>query len=366
MRCSPIRALLQERGAQFHEKNGVEMVSGYTSFEEEYAAVREGVGLTDFSFTNRYSVNEDGLDLFEQYVAGSVANIRFGRILHTMALDDGGELLSEIYIANDDEELILIGESLVGDEVVAAAIGGADDETTNLKNISDDTVLLGLDGFKAWAVVKALFGPDVLGLPYMSIETYYLNDMSVKVMRAGKTSEFGYLLLTDASNGETLYKAVEAAGTPFNLKPVGFDAHMALRLDGRFFNIHEEGAAVRDPLPLGLQWMVDLEGDDFRGKSALLERREAGLTKKVIGLVTDGLDSPLSAGDVITYGDHPVATVVTARPSPTLGTRIGLALFDVDYAFAGLPFTKSDGQKVTTISMPPFTAKSLTVRLDEM
>lgn len=364
MRQSPIRSLLLERGARFYERNGLEMVKHYSTFEEEYAAVRDGVGLTDFSFTNRYMVNEDGLDLFDQYVAGSVANIRFGRILHTMALNEDGELTAELYIANDDEQILLVGESLVGDDDVADAIGNDDD--AGLRNISEDTVLLGLDGFNAWAVVKALFGPDVLGLPYMSIETYDLENMSVKVLRAGKTSEFGYMLLTDAQHGDALYKAVEAAGDAFGLKPVGFDTHMALRLDGRFFNIHEEGAAVKDPLSLGLQWMVDLEGDDFRGKAALFARREKGLSKKIIGLVTESLESPLATGDIVKYGESEVAKVVTAQPSPTLRARIGLALFDLEYAYAGLEFTTGDGTKVTTVSMPPFTAKSLTIRLDEM
>ena len=365
MRRSPIRSLLLKRGARFYERNGLEMVKHYTTFEEEYAAVREGVGLTDFSFTNRFIVNEEGLDLFDYYAAGSVANIRFGRILHTMALNDDGELTAELYIANDDEQILLIGESLVSDDEVEAAIGQGE-ETAALRNASEDTVLLGLDGFNAWAVVKALFGPDVLGLPYMSIETYDLDEMSVKVLRAGKTSEFGYMLLADAKHGEALYKAIEAAGDAFGLKPVGFDTHMALRLDGRFFNIHEEGAAVKDPLPLGLQWMIDLEGDDFRGKAPLFARREKGLSKKVVGVVSESMEAPLSIGDTIRHNETDIATVITVRPSPTLQARIALALFDLEYAYAGLDFTCKNGTKVTTVSMPPFTAKSLTIRLDEM
>lgn len=367
MRTSPIRDLLAARGATFREISGREIACGFSSFEEEYTAVREAVGLTDFSFATKFCVPEEGLDVFERYAAGSVANIRFGRILHTMALDEDGMLESELYIANDDDKLILLGESIVADEAVKSSLAKLSDDASMPEDMSETHVLFGLDGFNAWAVAKDLFGADVLGLPYMSIEMYTADDIEVKLLRAGKTSEFGYLLLAPVESAESLWLKIEAAGEKYGLKPVGFDTHMALRLDGRFFNIHEEGAAVKDPLPLGLQWMADFENEeDFRGRDALLARREQGTTRKIVGVVTEGKDAPLLSGDKIFYKKSLVAETVTAAFSPVLDARIGLALFDAPYAYAGLTFEGEDGRAISTISMPPFTAKSLSVRLDEM
>jgi glycine cleavage system aminomethyltransferase T len=367
MRTSPIRSLLAARGATFREISGREIPCGFFSFEEEYTAVREAVGLTDFSFTTKFCVPEEGLDVFERYAAGSVANIRFGRILHTMALDENGMLENELYIANDDDKLILLGESIVSDETVKNTLVQLSDDDSAPEDMSETHALFGLDGFNAWAVVKELFGPDVLGLPYMSIETYVADDIEVKLIRAGKTSEFGYLLLVPAEFAERLWLKIEAVGEKYGLKPVGFDTHMALRLDGRFFNIHEEGAAVKDPLPLGLQWMADFENEEgFRGRDALLARREQGTSRKIIGAVTENKDSRLVPGDKIFYKKNLVAEVVTAAFSPVLNTRIALALFEAAYAYAGLTFEGEDGRLISTVSMPPFTAKSLTVRLDEM
>ena len=160
--------------------------------------------------------------------------------------------------------------------------------------------------------------------------------------------------------------AVEDAGQPHDLVPSGVEAHSMLRLDGRFFNIHEEGAKVRDPLPLGLQWMVDLEGDEFRGQGPLLERREAGYAKKIIGVIPGDETGALEAGDAIVHQGEQVAEVITACDSPTLGRRVGLALFELPFAYSGLALEGGDGRSIQTISMPPFTPKSLTVKLDEM
>jgi glycine cleavage system aminomethyltransferase T len=61
-----------------------------------------------------------------------------------------------------------------------------------------------------------------------------------------------------------------------------------------------------------------------------------------------------------------VAEVAAAAFSPALGRRIGLAVFDVAYAYAGLDYAGADGRGMRTVSMPPITPKSLTIKLDEM
>ena len=365
MRTSPIRELLAERGAVFGERAGAEIALAFGDVADEYRTVRSAVGLADFSFVTRHRVPEDGLDALERYAAGAVASIRFGRVLHTFAADDAGLLESDLYVANDDENLLVLGESLVDDGATAAALEKVGAFEAGAEDLAESTAVLGLDGVNAWAVAQELFGSDVLGLPYLSVETYELAGEEVKLLRAGKTSEFGYLLIVPAARAADAWREIERAGEPHGLAPVGAEAHSVLRLDGRFFNIHEEGARVRDPLPLGLQWMIDLEGDDFVGRGPILERRAAGVDRKIIGVLADEPDLELAPGDALACGGDAVAEVVTAAHSPTLERWIALALFDRAYAYSGLPIERG-GRPARTISLPPFTAASLSVKLDEM
>lgn len=366
MRRSPIREMLSSRGASFVERVDAELAMRFSSFEEEYRAVREGVGLADFSFAARFQIPEDGFEVFERYAAGAVANIRFGRVLHTVATDYDGFVESDLYIANDDENLLLIGESLVDNQSTTRTLENLGGAEVGLEDISESTALFSLDGHKAWSVVKDMFGTDVLGLPYLSLEAYDLDGIQVKLLRAGKTSEFGYLFLVPAKEAASIWEKIERAGEPYGIKSVGLETHLALRLDGRFFNIHEEGAKVRDPLPLGLQWMIDFEGDDFRGRDAILKRRGAGLQKKIIGVIPGKKGEALEVGSQILHRGEVVAEVITACDSPALGSGIGLALFELEYAYSGLELEGSGGQSIRTITMPPFIPKSLTVKLDEM
>jgi glycine cleavage system aminomethyltransferase T len=366
MRKSPLHDLLASRGAVFGERAGAEIAIRFGDVDDEYRAVRDAVGITDFSFATRHRVPEAGLDALDAYALGSVAGIRFGRVLHTMAADDGGFVESDLYVANDDESFIVLGESLVDDAATARALDATGLGAAGAEDLAPSTALIGIDGVRAYAVAKALFGADVLGLPYLSIETYELDGAAVKLVRGGKTSEFGYLLLVPAGGAEAIWRRVEEAGAASGIHPVGTAAHAALRLDGRFFNVYEEGRAVRDPLALGLQWMIDFGAEAARGLEAISARRAAGLAKKIIGVVPAEAGGALEVGDAIRAGSDEVARVVAAAFSPTLGTRIGLALFDVAYAYAGLDFQGADGRGIRTVSMPPITPKSLSVKLDEM
>jgi aminomethyltransferase len=369
MRRSHLQPQLAAAGAAFRERHGLEVVSHCADRRLEYDAVRDAVGLTDFSFVRSFRVPEEkGLDFLDGLVAGNVARIRYGRLLHTFLADEAGHLLADCYVANNDQEFLLLCESLISDDALETRLRAAGAAEAGLRDLTPEHALLSLDGFKAWAVAKALFGADVLGLPYLSIETYPFAGGSVRLFRAGRTSEFGYLLLAPNALASALFEALLAGVREHGGRLCGVDIHDDLRLEGRFFNIHAEGRRVRDPLVLGLQWMIDFEKTSFPGAEAIRQRRAAGLRHKIVGVAVEPGGSGLEVGARIFHEGRPVADVVAGCHSFVLNRRIGLAVFPIELAFSGLSFRlgSADGPAVATISMPPILPKSLEVKPDEM
>lgn len=355
-------------GATLAERHGVEVVARVADFETEYRLVRDGVAMTDFSFLRRYRFPTDqGIDLLDGLLPGNVARVRYGRVMQTFMADEDGRLLADCYVANNDEELILLCESAAPDDVTARIIREADREGI-AQDLTESHAVLSVDGFNAWAVVRDLFGADALGLPYLSVELYPFAGEQVYVFRAGKTSEFGYLLMAPQSVAGSLFEAVREAVARHGGGACGVEIHDSLRLDGRFFNIHAEGLRVGDPLTLGLQWMMDFEKSDYRGAAALLKRRADGLSRKLIGVLASPGEDRLKTGARLFHGADDVAEVVADTWSPALGCRVALAVFRIDLAYAGLSFALGapGGPEVRTTSMPPIMAKSLSVKLDEM
>ena len=366
MRVSPLKDELARHGAGFTERYGCEIVSRVHDMQTEYNAVRQTVGITDFSYMQKFRFPEEsGLDSLDGLVAGNVAKVRFGRVLHTFLPDREGMLCADCYIANNDDELIVLCESIDDDGAVRSRFAGSG--CSDMEDLTESQVVVGIDGFKAWEVAKSLFGTDVLGLPYLSIERYTFNDVPVRLFRCGKTSEFGYLVMAPAEIGAELLNRSVGLAAELQGCLCGTDVHNELRLEGRFFNIFAEGKMVHDPLQLGLQWMIDFDKDRFPGKEAILQRRSAGLQKKIIGIQAPAPVS-LEKGAVLFNGDTAIGEVQAACFSYVLNTSIGLALMNIDVAYSGLTFNYSapGGPEIATISMPPIVPKSLTVKLDEL
>lgn len=369
MRISPLHDLYASHGASFTERYGVEIVDRIADAETEYNFIRNSVGIADFSFMQKYTIPEaTGLDFLDRLLAGNVAKVRFGRMLHTFLADDTGHVIADCYVANNDEELVLLCESVIGDSALWEIFESHGASEAGLIDCTERQIVLGIDGYKAWSVVRDLFGTDVLGLPYLSIEMYAFDTTDIRFFRAGKTSEFGYLLMAPEEIGAALFNAAYEAVKKYEGGLCGVSIHNDLRLEGRFFNIFAEGVSIKDPLPLGLQWMIDFDKDSFCGSDTIMQRREEGLSQKIIGVRTDAPLEEFAIDTPLYDGTQQVATVQTSCYSPILQGCVGLALFPVAIAYAGLTFHlgSAQGPEVKTISMPPIMPKSLTVKLDDM
>jgi aminomethyltransferase len=367
MRTSVLRGKFAS--ATFNDRFGVELVTSVSDLKSEYKHIRDAVGLTDFSYAQRFRVpEENGLDFLDSLFAGNVAKVRFGRVLHTFLADDNGFLVADCYVANNDAEFFVVCESLVDDAGLAAIFDHCGAAQAGVETLTGTHTTISIDGYKAWAVARELFGTDVLGLPYLSIEVYPFEGEKVRLIRGGKTSEFGYLLTVPNTIAGSLFDRVLQSVKKNEGDLCGTAVHDALRLEGRFFNIFAEGKRVKDPLCLGLQWMIDFDKDRFCGRDAILNRRTAGLTRKIVGVSAPDNSLRFSVGDAIFDGNTRVGEVVAASFSHVLDRGLALVVLPAGIAYAGLTFkyNAASGPTVTTISMPPIMPKSLTVKLDDM
>lgn len=368
MRSSLLRPLLAQAGASFRERHGVEVVSHFADRAAEYSAVRDAVGLTDFSFIRTFSIPEaQAIDVLDALLAGNVPKIRFGRVLHTFLADPQGHVVADCFVANNDQEFLFTCESIVPDDPLNALLDPSGSGIPG-RDLTPEIAVLSLDGFKAWEVVKKIFGADVLGLPYLSIENYSFAGQPIRLIRAGKTSEFGYLLFAPQTTAVELFETLRSEVTSRGGRLCGVEVHDDLRLDGRFFNIHAEGCQVRDPLPLGLQWMIDFDKPDFLGAASIRERRAAGLQSKIVGLAAPRDDAAIGIGTPLFLEGRPAGKVVAQGFSQVLAQPLALGLLPIDIAYSGLEFRRShpEGPALRSISMPPIMPRSLSVKLDEM
>ena len=109
MRTLPLRDILAHKGAAFQERYGVQVPLAFSDLETEYRLIRDKVGITDFSYMQKFRISADaGLDFLDNLFVGNVAKTRFCRVLHTFLSDLDGNIIADCYVANNDEDFIVI------------------------------------------------------------------------------------------------------------------------------------------------------------------------------------------------------------------------------------------------------------------
>jgi len=206
--------------------------------------------------------------------------------------------------------------------------------------------------------MRALFGDTIMDLKYYWMRRVELDGIPLIVSRTGWSSELGYeIYLQDGSRGDALWEKIMVAGQPFGLKP-GHTSSIR-RIEGGMLSYHADADINTNPYELGLDRLVNLEGEaDFIGKAALRRIKETGVSRKQVGLLIDG--APLTGANTtfwpVTKDGTTIGKVTSAIYSPRLKQNIALAMLAVDHTMIGMvvEVATAGGMARATIAERPF------------
>jgi aminomethyltransferase len=255
--------------------------------------------------------------------------LRDGQIRPTVLLGPDGTVVADVWLACDGDDFLVLADGLDATALIAAL--GTGEPLPHR--------LVGLDGPFAWAVLGAWDEAGAVGLPYL---TLYDRD-GVRVLRMGRTGEYGYTFLAPPDQAEDLARTLLALGGRFGIREASADALGYAALETGFLDL----AALPRPLTpseLQLQWRVnrDLPASPRR----VTAFRAAGAR---------------SVGEAVRCDGDVVGEILVAAPDVAGPGAIGLALLDRDLAVAGLGYDAASGP-IRTVSLPMIANRSLYVR----
>ena len=278
-----------------------------------------------------------------------------GQMKHTLLLDDKGTPFADVYVCREGENAYLLGYGPNADKIVAWITGHvpgiADFSIINLSKSHDS---LALDGPYAWELCAEVFGPDVLGLPYLGM--LVLDE--VLVFRAGRTGEYGYHLLVPIDKKNAWIEKLLATGAAFEMARTNASVRAQCVLENFFFDINREGQYGLTPLELQLQWRLSSQKTTYPGAEAIHTLRQSGWTRRLTCFTTPELVNP---DEEITCDGEMVGHVLTAGYSPVRGDYVGKALLRQPYWHAGLDAFQIGDCPLKTISAPAINNLSLKV-----
>jgi aminomethyltransferase len=174
------------------------------------------------------------------------------------------------------------------------------------------------------------------------------------VARTGYTGEDGFELFCDANRARELWDAVADAGEPDGIRPCGLGARDTLRLEAGMPLYGNELGRDTNPFEVNLGRVVKLEKGEFVGRAALQAVADAGPRRKLIGLRM--IDNAIPrAGYEVRAGGETIGHVTSGTLSPTLGTKIAMALVPAATAGIGNEFevvVRERPQRAEQVKLP--------------
>jgi len=322
----------------------------------EYRKLLEDVTLWDVSVERNVEISgPDGARFMELLTPRDLAKCKVGEGRYVLLLDGAGGIVNDpvllrlaetrFWLACADSDVLLWAKG-------AALRSGLDVDVREL-----DVAPLQLQGPKSREVAKALFGEKVSGLGYYAFFETLLDGIPLIVTRTGWTGELGYeLYLLDPSQGEKLWNRVMEAGKPFGIAATG--PSDIRRIEAGILNHGIDMTIENNPYEIGMERLVDAgKSHDFIGKEALRKIREAGPSRRLVGVEIGG--APLELNMTrwpVRIGGRTVGHVTSAVHSPRLQKNIGYAYVPVqDTAEATrLEVQTSSGVRAASIVRMPF------------
>jgi glycine cleavage system aminomethyltransferase T len=324
---------------------------------DEYRHLLEHVTLWDVGVEHIVQIKgPDALDFTNLLTCRDLTTCAVGQCKYAPLIDADGGIVNDPVLLRVDEDTfwLALADSDAGLWVRGIAWGAELDI-----EISDPPVFpVQVQGPKAKDVVSALFGDEVLEMPYYHCRDAELDGIPVVLGRTGWTGEIGYeIYLRDPERGDELWNRVMDAGAPHDIRPIA--PCEARRIEAGIFNYRSDITLDDNPFEVsGLERLVEEQERSYIGKDALERIRSEGVSRKLVGMEIEGdpLDWELTQFWPASNNGDRVGHATIAIRSPGLDKNIGYVWVPIELADPGneLELALPDGSRrgATTAALP--------------
>ncbi len=311
-------------GARMVDFAGWDMPVQYKSIVEEHQAVRSAAGLFDISHMGRLSFGGDGaLPLIQRVYTNNAATLRDGQVRYGLVCNDAGGIRDDVLVYKWPYGYAMV----VNASNRAKIVGWLEENRAGLNvQITDqtlDTAMVAVQGPRAIELCRGLTEADAGKLAYYFAAPTRCMGQQCVVSRTGYTGEDGVEIMIGARFAVPLWEELVKRGA----KPCGLGARDTLRLEAAMPLYGHELSEEIDPFQAGLGWAVKLDKGDFRGRAALVQRKDDSAQRRRVGLELRGKRIAREGAAVLADG-KPIGTVTSGTFSPTFNKAIAMAYIE--------------------------------------
>ncbi len=328
----PLHHIHESLGAKIIPFAGFDMPVRYSSDRDEHFCVRERVGVFDVSHMGEFMVRGTGaLDLIQRVTSNDASKIVDGQAQYSCLPNKDGGIVDDliVYKMGDEDYMLVVNASNIQKDWDWIQL--LNTQNVEMEDVSDETVLLAVQGPKAVATLQKLTDIDLSGVGFYKFTKGVLAGVEMIISGTGYTGSGGFELYIPKEHGEKVWKQVFEAGAEFGIQPIGLGARDTLRLEMGFCLYGNDITDTTSPLEAGLGWITKFT-KEFTNSENLKAQKEAGVERKLVGFEMEERGIPRHGYKLLNAAGEEIGEVTSGTMSPSLDKGIGMGYVLTKYS----------------------------------
>jgi aminomethyltransferase len=344
-------------GAKMVPFAGYNMPVQYNGINAEHETVRKSVGVFDVSHMGEFILKgENALNLIQKVSSNDASKLYDGKVQYSCLPNQDGGIVDDLLVYRIDEKTYMLVVNASNIEKDWNWISQHNTMGVDMKDISDRTSLLAVQGPKAAEALQSLTDTDLGSMEYYTFKKgKFAGIDNVVISATGYTGAGGFELYVDNEHAEALWNAVFKAGEPFGIKPIGLGARDTLRLEMGFCLYGNDIDDTTSPLEAGLGWVTKFS-KDFVNSASLQQQKTEGIKQKLVGFEMIDRGIPRHDYPIVDADGNTIGKVTSGTQSPSLQKAIGMGYVKNEFAKEGseIYILIRDNKIKAKVVKPPF------------
>jgi aminomethyltransferase len=279
---------------------------------------------------------KDAVALLDRVLPTRVGEMKIGQCKYTLLLNENGGVIDDLIIMRLEEDRFILvinaGHDITDEE--KGLKGDIDHIMDRLKSgeevtaedISDKLVKIDIQGPYSYKLVTKLYGDSVIknrhklgkNMRFFTFNEFDHESHHYIISRTGYTNRWGWELYVPVAVAEEQFKRIVTEALDLGGLLVGLGGRDENRISAGNFGLPLNGSEY-DPVhtptncPL-FNAAIDMNKDNFVGKNALQKDIDAGIDKKMVLVITEGI----AVGRGIYKDGKRLGTVTSSINSPNV------------------------------------------------